>query len=67
MYIRGEWFGIINEQITSILTGYLPATRLFSILDDNLLKYQSIFTTLGMCIDIMEISLELLIGKFCQF
>ena len=29
--------------------------RLFFVSDDNLSKYQWIFTKLGMCIDIMEI------------
>ena len=36
----------------------------FSIPDDNS-EYQWIFTKLGMCIDIVEISF--LMGKFCQF
>ena len=30
-------------------------TPIFSFLDDNLSKHQWIFTTLGMCIDIVEI------------
>ena len=40
---------------------------LFSFLDDNLSKYQSIFTKRGMCIDIMELWFGLLMGNFRQF
>ena len=40
----------------------------FCFPDDNLSKYQWIFTKLGMCIDIVETSgLGLLMGKFHQF
>ena len=39
----------------------------FSFLDDNLSKLQWIFTKLGMCIDIVEVWLGLLMGKFRQF
>ena len=35
--------------------------------DDNLSKHQWIFTKLGMCIDIVEIGLGLLMSKFRQF
>ena len=46
----------------------LPAqdTPSFSFTDDNLRKLQWIFTKLGMCIDIVEIGLRLLMGKFRQ-
>ena len=43
-----------------------PSVRL-SFPDDNLSKHQWIFTKLGMCIDIVEIWLGLLMGKFRQF
>ena len=39
----------------------------FSFLDNNLSKYQWIFTILGMCIDIGEIWFRIAMGKFCQF
>ena len=39
----------------------------FSFPDDNLSKHQWIFTKLGICIDIVENCLELLMGKFRQF
>ena len=42
-------------------------TPIFSFPDDNLSKHQWIFTELGMCIDILEICLGLLMGKFRQF
>ena len=56
MYIRGEWFGIVNRQILSILAE-LSAGYMFVFLfpGDNLRKHQSIFTKLGICIDIIEI------------
>ena len=37
---------------------------IFSFLDDNFSKYQWIFTKIGMCIDIVETGLGLLMGKF---
>ena len=40
---------------------------IFPFPDDNLSKCQWIFTKLGMCIDIVEIGLGLLMGKFRQF
>ena len=36
---------------------------LFLFLDDNLSKYQSIFTKCGMCIDIMEICFGIANGQ----
>ena len=38
----------------------------FSFPDDNLRKHEKIFTKLGMCIDIVEMGLGLLMGKFRQ-
>ena len=60
------WFGIANGQILSNFE--LPAqdTPIFSFTDDNLRKLQWIFTKLDMCIDIVEIGLRLLMGKFRQ-
>ena len=40
---------------------------IFSFLGDNLSRYQWIFTKLGVCIDIVEIGLGLLMGKFHLF
>ena len=46
----------------------LPAHHMlvFWFLDDNLSKYQWIFTKFGMRIDIVKSGLGLLMGKFCQ-
>ena len=51
------WLGIANGQISSIFFMELPArdTSIFSVLDNNLSKCQSIFTKLGICIDTVEI------------
>ena len=50
------WFGIANGQISSNFYGVIcQDTPIFLFPDDNLSKYQRIFTKLGMCIDIMEI------------
>ena len=48
------WFGIADGQISSILDRVTCPSD-FSFPDDNLSKYQWIFTKLGMCIDIVEI------------
>ena len=40
---------------------------LFSFLDDNFSKYQSIFTKLGMCIDIMETCFGIANGQISLF
>ena len=37
------WYGIANEQISTIFDNYLPKTPVFSLLDNNL----SIFTKLA--------------------
>ena len=39
----------------------------FSFPDDNLSKYQLIFTKLGMCIDIVKIWFRIAKGKFSSF
>ena len=39
----------------------------FSFPDNNLSKHQWIFTELGMCIDIVQICLGMLMAKFRQF
>ena len=59
------WFGIANGQISSIFNSVicLPYMSVFSFLDNNLRKYQSIFTKLGMCIDIIEIWFVIVNGK----
>ena len=54
------WFGIANGQISSIFDRLstrdrFTVTSIFLFLNDNLSKYQWIFTKLGMCIDIVEI------------
>ena len=41
MYIRGDWFGIVNVQISSILIDlFAHHISVFSFPDDNLRKYQ---------------------------
>ena len=45
----------------------LPSTSVFLIPDYNLSKCQWNFTKLGMCIDIVEICLGLLMGKPVSF
>ena len=68
IYIMKVSFGIASRQISSILTELSACgISIFSFPDDNLRKYQWIFTKLGLCIDIVEISLELLMGKFLHF
>ena len=55
---------------TLVIHMCLSTCRMYSrpsifLFPDNILsKYQSIFTKLSMCIDIVEIRLGLLIGKF---
>ena len=63
----GIWF-LLMGKVCQFLT-QLPAcnTSVFSFPDDNLSKYQWIFTKLGMCIDICRSSLGLLMSKFCKF
>ena len=39
----------------------------FSFPDNNLSKYQWFFTKLGVCIDVVEIGLRLIMGKYYQF
>ena len=42
-------------------------TSIFTFVDDKFSKYEWIFTKLGMCIDITELSFEINNGKFYQF
>ena len=47
---------------------YLPiCLSVFSFQDDNLRKFQLIFTKLGLHIDILEFWFGLLMGNFCPF
>ena len=46
---------------------YICPLSLFSFPDNNFSRYQWIFTKLCMCIDIVEICIELLMVKFHQF
>ena len=41
--------------------------KIFLFPDNNLSKYQWIFTKLGICIDIVEICLGVLMGIFVSF
>ena len=50
------WFGIVNGQISSILTELSARdTSLFSFPDDNFSKYEWIFTKIGVYNDIVGI------------
>ena len=63
MYIRSYWFGIVNGQISSVSDSVICQPHIiFLFSDDNLSKYQSIFTDLDMCIDIMETWFGIAIG-----
>ena len=58
------WFGIANGQNTSIFDRIISHdTSIFSFLDNNLSKYQWIFTKLGMCTDIVEILYQMSNGQ----
>ena len=63
--IKEIWFGIANGQI-SLIFDKLSAcnTSEISFTNNNLSKYQWIFTKLGMCIDIVQSCLEFLMGNF---
>ena len=52
--IREIWLRIVNGQISSIFELSACDTSVFSFPNDNLNKYQWIFTKLGVCIDIVE-------------
>ena len=54
----GDQFGIANEQIS--LSAHMSV---FSFSDDNFSNYKWIFTTLGMCIDIVEIWFGIVNGQ----
>ena len=51
----------------SVRQSYVRPPVRFSFPGDNLSKHQWIFTKLGICIDIVEFGLGLLMGKFRQF
>ena len=55
-------FGIVDGQISSIFELSALETPVFSFLDSNLSKYQWIFTSLGMCIDIVDICFGIVNG-----
>ena len=58
------WFGIVNGQISSILTELSARDMsVFSFPDDNFSKYQWIFTKLGVCIDIVQTWFGIADGK----
>ena len=61
-------FGIAKWQISSNIDRVIQDWPIFSFLDDNLSKCQGILTEVGTCtcIDIKEIWLGLLMGKFRQ-
>ena len=62
------WFGIAIGQISPFSTElFARDTSNVSFPDDNLRKYQWIFTKLGMCIDIAELWFGLLMGKLRHF
>ena len=61
MYIRGEWFGIAMDNFHQLLSACHMSIFLFP--DDNLSKYQLIFTDLGMFIETMEIWFETANGQ----
>ena len=58
------WFGIADGQFRQFLTELSARDMsVFSFLDDNLSKYQWIFTKLGMCIDIVDICFGIANGQ----
>ena len=62
------WFGIVMGKFRQFLTELSARdTPLFSFPDNNLRKYQWIFTNLSMCIDIVQIWFGIVMGKFCEF
>ena len=52
-------FEVMVQQILTVIT----CPSVFSFLDNNLSKYQWIFITLGMCLDIVEIWLGIANGQ----
>ena len=61
----GEYYGFTSVRL-SVRLSVSRTSICISFPDDNLSKHEWIFTKLGMCIDIVEIGLGLLMGKFCQ-
>ena len=49
------WSSVSPSVCPSVCQSYVPLSVHFSFPDDNLSKYQWIFTKLGVCIDIVEI------------
>ena len=62
LVLDGRWANTVSFWRTR-----LPITAPISFQDNNLSKSQWIFTKLDMCIDIVEILLWLLMGKFHHF
>ena len=63
MYIRSEWFGIVNWQILSISDELSACNRSVFSFPMITSKYQSVSTKLGVCIDIMEVWFEIADGQ----
>ena len=67
MYVRGEWFGIVNGQILSIFDSYLSVTHLYFCFQTITLVNVSGFSPNLVCALILQRSdLGLLMGKFRQ-
>ena len=60
MIANGLILSFLTESSACHLSG-------FSFSDDNLSKYQWIFTRFAMCIDIVKICYRNVMGKFCPF
>ena len=54
-YCVAGYYGFMLDVRVSVRPSYVGPSVRFSFPDDNLSKYQWIFTKLGMCIDIVEI------------
>ena len=55
MYIRDEWLGLLKGKVRQFWQFSSGHTFIFLFPDDNLSKYQSIFTKLVLCLDIVEV------------
>ena len=60
----GLFMGKFREFFAELSARYMSV---FTFLDDNLSKYQSIFTKLGMCIDIVDIWFWITSGGILSF
>ena len=68
MYIRSDWFGIVNGQISSIFDSYLPATHPYFCFRMITWVNMNWFSPNLVCAAILWRScLGLLMIKFCQF